>query len=256
MGERAAARAAGRVITDRAQRALIESLEWLCGPLAMRRVVDETLAEARLDALPKERDALLTWVREHVVPLLHDALGPHEAAEFLTRFLAAMDGVSVAEDEEVEGPPLLTPSSGLRRVVKPSMGPGVHEAVPRQRLVRRAVLLVCSDRLERLWLARMLVRAAFDVVVVERFVDLATLSGALPALALVDMASAQVGVLLEGMALRRPDIRVVAVGEGDADALLRVEEALLRVRIYRFEVQSSETRGAELAAALRRQAED
>jgi hypothetical protein len=132
----------------------------------------------------------------------------------------------------------------------------VHEAVPRRRPVRRSVLLVCSDRLERLWLARLLVRAAFDVVVVERFVDLATLSEALPTLALVDMTSLHVDVLLEGMALRRPDIRVVAVGEGDADALLGVEEALLRARIYRYEVRSGESRGAEIVGALRRQAED
>lgn len=229
---------------SRAGTALVESLEWLCGPLAARRVLAETLLEARLDALPWDRDAVVDFVRRHVVQLVHDALGAGEAAALLTRFLANLDELPVVDDDEAH-----PADSGLRRATNPEHRPSTGRG-------RLWVLLVCGDRLERLWLARMLVRAAFDVLVVERFVDLATLDGPLPSLALVDMSTAHVDVILEGMALRRPDVRVVAVGDADVDALLAVEEALLRARIYRYEVRSGETRGAELASALRKQAAD
>lgn len=235
---------ARRARTSRAGRALVESLEWLSGPLAARRVIGETLLEARLDELPSDREAVVGFVRQHVLQLVHDALGPGEAAALLTRFLATLEDLPIVDPDEAH-----PADSGLRRATSP-------EARPTSARGRLWVLLVCGDRLERLWLARMLVRAAFDVLVVERFVDLATLEGPLPSLSLVDMSTAHVGVILEGMALRRPDVRVVAVGEGDADALLAVEETLLRAGVYRYEVRSCETRGAELAIALRQQAAD
>lgn len=220
--------------------ALFESLDWLCGPLATRRVVAEALFEANLRRLPQGRDALFAFVRQRVLRLVHEALGPREAADFLTHFFAELEGLPVAGPEGA-------PASGLRRAAQP---------VPEGWAARTRVLLVTSDPLERAWLVGALGRAEFDVVPVGRFVDLAAAAAPLPAVALVDMATTDVYLLLAGLARRQPDVRVVAMGHGDSDALLEAEAILLLAGVHRYEVQGEEAGDARLVSALHRQAAD
>lgn len=71
-------------------------------------------------------------------------------------------------------------------------------------------------------------------------------------------AARDVAVLLEAMAVRRADVRVVALGPGEVDALLAIEETLLRAGIYRYEVCALDVDEDEgrLAQAVARQATD
>lgn len=216
--------------------ALLESLEWLCGPLGTARVLEESLRRAGLRALPDADDPLLEFARRHVVRMLNDALGPRDSADFVKHFLAVLEGLPEAS----------AALSGLQRVAAPSSGRDVEPA-------GRRVLLVCTDRADRLWRARALAHAGYDVRVVERATDLADLDEPVPDRVVVDMACDDVETLLAALVARRRDARIVALGRGD---LLRVEEPLLRAGIYRYEVQGVDVSPDAVHAALERQALD
>lgn len=230
---------AQRASRTRAQTALLESLEWLCGPLGTARVLEESLRRAGLRALPDDDESLLELARRHVVRMLHDALGPRDSADFVKHFLAVLEGLPEAS----------AALSGLQRVAAPS-----SEREPAVAAAR--VVLVCSQRADRLFHARALTHAGYEVRVVERTIDLVDHEEPMPARALVDMSSRDVGVLLESMAVRRGDVRIVALARGDVDELLHAEETILRAGIYRYEVHGIDTSPEAILEALERLARD
>lgn len=237
---------------ERVDAALSDSLSWLCGPTAARRVLIEALVEAGRDTPPTGTGALLAFVHAHVLPMLRDVLGARDADDFLAHFTASVEDLPMSDPAH----------SGLQRATTPldvddedvdleaafaapTLAPPPPSS-PSPSGVRTPIVLVCSDPLQRVWLVRLLVRAHYDVVVVEHVEDLRGLD-VTPEVALVDLDTLGVGALLGGLAARLPGVRVVALSSGDED----VADALLRVYVDRYQVHGADTQGDRLVESLR-----
>lgn len=208
--------------------------------------VQAALLEARRPTLPTEPQALLDFVRAHLLSVITGELGPTGAATFLSRLAAAL---------AVE--PVEAPHSSHVRVRSPSpdrASPAYDPppAPPTSRGARPRVALVHGDRFARVGIARQLLHMGCDVVVIDSFADLASIEGSFPRLAIAHMGARNVGVLLEGMVTLRRDLGVVAIAP--RGSLTGAEAQLVRSGVRRFEVVADDLL-VGLTRALERLAE-
>lgn len=96
--------------TSLAQRVLSQELERAFGgDRGVHIFVRAALRAARATTLPSEPGPLLDFVRAHMLAVVTGEFGARGAREFLARFVAAMDGLSLAtaldSGVQVRGPP-------------------------------------------------------------------------------------------------------------------------------------------------------
>lgn len=259
-----------------AARALVEALEEAFdGDSGARIFLQAALRMARRSTLPSDPDVLLDFVRAHLMGMLAEEMGAIPATAFLDRIVVAL-GAMTRDEPPLQGsgaresdvvwrdsarrlrssPSLPAVEVDISAAVAPPSSadvdsdpepPSSARESGRHRL-RIRTLLVHSDRFTRALLARHLLAAGCDVLVVETFVDLATMVERTPAVAVVDMASKEVDVLLAGMVTRNPELRVIALAAPERDAARTLERAKVRTSM----LLPRTVRGPDLATALRR----
>ncbi len=218
--------------TDDPQRVLLRVLDTAFGDDHSGRVLlHAALRSARRLSLPSGTEAVLDFVRAHMMSALTEELGPRVVSALLDDLATELAKL------DVDDPP-------SARVAIP-----VTSELPRSSGVRlRArVILVDDDRFARSNLARTLVTAACDVAAAESALDIRGHDGALD-VAIINMETADVAAALSAIIATGPDVRVVALADDAASA-----EALLRaasVRTYR--VIPRRTRGTEVLDLVKR----
>lgn len=218
--------------------------------------------------MPEEPEALLDFVRAHLIAAITDELGPRAVSQFLDQVTkairhpqsgvephghgAAVDAVFGPVTDVSPSPAACPPPSPSRPALRshPSSAafPVVSGAVPSsgRHRARLRLLLVHGDRFTRATLARHLVAGGCDVTVVETFVDVATIVDTLPSMALVDLAAPDVRGLLGALLARNPVLKVLALSRPGAD-----DHVLRDVGVTAWEVALADTRPASLVEMLR-----
>lgn len=232
-----------------AQTAFLQCLSVACGgEVSAKAFLQAALRSARRSALPTEPEEILDFARAHLLAALTEELGARTALTFLDEALRLL--------RSREGP---TSSSRLRASLAPPVPDGApafnHELeVPASSRWGRGgaghhlrVVLAHGDRLQRATLARVLVASGCEVLLVEAFVDIAAMSGTLPAIAVVDLGAQNVDVLLAGLVTRNPQVRVLGIHAADCDA----ETTFRRAKVATFTTVQANTRGATLVERLR-----
>lgn len=227
-------RATNRVTND-PQRVLMRALELAFGDESSGRVlVHAALRSARRTSLPDEPDAILDFVRAHMMSALMAELGPRVVAALLDQ---------LAEDLHREPVP---PST--RRAIDDEV-PVVTSEVPKSSGVRlrSSVLLVDNDRFSRSNLARTLITSACDVAAAETPVEVRSHEGRLD-VAIINHGVPEVAAILGALLAQSPDVRIImqTTDIPGAEALLRAAA----VRVYR--VTPRNMRGSELIELIKR----
>jgi hypothetical protein len=242
------------------RRTLASLLEMALGDAdAASAAVSSALAAAGRDALPDAPGELVAFVRAHLLTLLSEQIGARLTMAFVDDLLARVEGDSGAPFEE-PAPPSSVPRPIARiaprssAVVSPSSpSPSSSSSSPSSRRVRRdalGVILVDGDRVGRTSVARALLRAQWNVTVVETEQDLTAAIDSDEPLdaALVDAAHPRAPALFEAIARRRPEAVVVA---RSSDAI-RTRAQLAELGLERFDVRSREAPAEELIDAIKR----
>lgn len=222
-----------------AQRVLLEELERAFnGDGGARTFVQAALRAAGTTVLPKEPEPLLDFVRAHMLVMVTGELGGRGASEFLARVTAAMgglplftlydSGVQVKRDRDTDGTtlhpvdvPIALHSTTMRSVAPRVEGgwgptpPSSGRGSARLRAARLPVVLAYDDRFGRVGLARQLLQAHCDVLLVDTFSALAAIDEAFPTVAIVHLGLEHVEHLLLAMLTRNPELRVVAIPVND-----------------------------------------
>lgn len=209
------------------QKVLLESLARVCGAKGAAALVEATTARAQIE-LPRERDALIAFVRQEMLRPLANAVGAAAAARFFAGFLGALDVMPAAV-------PVSEPRLRARRGEAPE-GP--------------RALLVCHSHTERMRLARALRRATCDVRVVERASDISLLEGPSPAAAVVHLSAPVLVPLIAAIVARWNGVHLILVAR-DSGALAEMPKRLLEVGITQFAICPSGTSAADIAEAVR-----
>jgi hypothetical protein len=179
-------------------------LELACGGSeTAKKVMAAALADAKRTELPEASGDIVAFVRAHLSPILAREIGPR-----LT--MALVDDLLV----QLEAPPSPSsppPSSMPRPVARVALRPSVSMRA-RGGKAKQAVLLVDPDRVGRTTLARALLRARWDVTVIDSKAELdEVLAGAEPIDAvIVDAQHASARAVIETLGVARPQIAVVA----------------------------------------------
>lgn len=246
-----------------APRALVEALERAFdGDGGARIFLLAALRLAHRATLPTAPEVLLDFVRAHMIGMLAEEVGALRATEFLdelTVTLKAMTPVEAPLEASDTGESDTDSSPRLRSRTSAPAPPSSADAVSdrdvpsseraaARRQARLRTLLVHSDRFVRAALARHLLAARCDVVVVETFLELASILDVLPTVAVVDLAVRDLDMLLAGMVTRNPRLRVLALAGPEHDAGRLLERA--RVRVSTSLPHAAP--GPEVAVALRR----
>lgn len=169
--------------------------------------------------MPTRPEALIAFLREHVLPTLEDELGEHLAT-------ALIESLTRGLHRKV---------SGFRAAI-PAAPPSSRARVVRVGLRPRA-LLCHQDRFARVSLARHLLGGGFDVDVVESFTDVTTLTGPAPKVAVVSAGTS--AIVLSAIAARFPELGLVVLGAPEPS----------RGRVERLDAKPS---GPALLAAIDR----
>lgn len=198
-----------------------------------RVLIQAGLRSARRAALPDEPEALLNFVRAHMMSVLTEELGPRVTSALLEQ---------LDEDLRREAPP---PST--RRSVNEL--PMVTSEVPKSSGVRlrSSVLLVDSDRFARSNLARTLITNSCDVCAAETPLDVRSQNSRLD-VAIIDMNVPEVAAILGALLAKSPDVKIIAIATdaASADTLLRAAS----VRTYR--VVPRGMRGTDVIELIKR----
>ncbi len=223
---------------------LIAALERAFGGDPGARVfLQAALHAARLVAPPEDSGALLEFARAHLLPQIVGELGVERARAFVDALAASVADLSprTALDSGVQATPTMLEASDLvaeSRRRAPVSGP------------RPRVLLVYGAQFARMRLARHVLQAHCNVVVVSTFADLAVVSAPFPTVALVHLGHDNVGILLEGMVARFSEVRVVAIL---AHASVRdAEQLLTRSGVRHFEIAPSDASPSDVVRAAQR----
>jgi hypothetical protein len=225
------------------QKALVSLLEMAFGaaePVAV--IIAQALISASRDDLPGSGPDLVAFVRAHLLTTLSDHIGPRLTMALVDDLAAQIDPTGVAPTD-----PSVPPSSMPRPVARVASR---ARSSPRVRSERVGVLLVDADRVGRTTLARALLRAQWEVTVVDSRAELdaALESGDPVHVALVDATHAHAQAVVEALARVRPDVAVVA-RSGDS---IRTGALLAHLGVAKFEVRSREAPAEELVDAVRR----
>ncbi len=181
-------------------------------------LLSTALAASGLESPPTSGDAVVTFAKTHLLPLVRDEVGARTAVAWIAQLESRLAAV----------PPATTQESGRRRrdqrdtvPVPPPPKPPLPVTLPpfRKKLPsitgderRPVALLVGAHALERSGLARALVQAGIDVRSVETVQALATMLAGESAvrLAIVDLDGADAKSIVSTVAASRPDLPVVA----------------------------------------------
>lgn len=250
-----------------AHTALLRCLENAFGGDPGARIfLQAALRAARRPSLPDETEALLDFVRAHLLGLITDELGPRAVSQFLEDVTRAVRHPASGVEAQGHGAAL---EAALHPATEPSAPrPGVPTSRPALRAhpssaafpvvsagavpssgrhrARLRLLLVHSDRFARATLARNLVSGGCDVTVVETLVDVATIVDSLPSLALVDLAARDVAPLVSALLARNPILKVLALLRPGLD-----EQVLRDAGVTAWDVALADTRPAQLVERLR-----
>jgi hypothetical protein len=219
------------------EHALLSLLQLACGSHeGALDVLGRALARARLETLPGSASEIVAFVRQHVLRVLSDDIGPRLAAALGEDLVAALDE-QLPTAERITIPP-----ASASRVLQG------REERPRRALASSplGVALVDADRVGRTTLARALVRERWNVTLVESEADAAD-AGPLD-VALLDGAHPAAQTILESLVRARPGLAVV-VRSHDA-AKTRARLGLLAVG--RVEVTVAEASPEDLVKAIHR----
>jgi hypothetical protein len=226
------------------QRALLMSLLEVAFGSAepVRVLVEEALAAAAKQEVPPGGPELVTFVRAHLLAPLSEQIGPRLTMALVDDLVAAVERPSFRPTRASSFPPPSTSRPVLR-----------HGFVPSSAHVRSAkpgVLLVDGDRVGRTTLARALLRADWEVTVIDAVSDLAAAlsSGDSIDVALVDMAHPLAEAVIESLARSHSSVAVVARSPDPA----HTRAMLARYGIASYDVRAREGLPDELALAVRR----
>jgi hypothetical protein len=232
------------------QRTLVSLLEMAFGDVhSAHTAVASALVVAGRDELPREPAEMVAFVRAHMLTSLSDQIGPRLTMALVDDLLLRLDlPASVVVDE----PPPSSVPRPIARIAARAASSGSSPTIPSSR-VRKAtlgIILVDADRVGRTAVARALLRAHWDVTVVESTDELQSLVdvGEPVDVALVDAAHPAAPALLEAIAQRHPEMVVVA---RSADAI-RTRAHLTELGLERFDVRSREAPAEELIDAIKR----
>jgi hypothetical protein len=171
------------------------------GVEAARAAVAQALARTGRRELPATGPELLAFVQAHLLTPLSDEIGPRLTLALVDDLVALLDPGAVPVPRAPADPPAHAPGSATR--------PG---SWPRVRGIRLAVLLVDPDRVGRAELARALLRAGWNVTLVDTVADLGVaLQDEAPVDAvLVDASHFAAQAILAELVRRRPHVALVA----------------------------------------------
>jgi CheY-like chemotaxis protein len=205
--------------------------------------IASALALAGRDELPATVPELIAFVRAHLLATLSDQIGPRLTMALVDDLTEKLDPPPASRPSEDSVPPSSVPRPIARIATRAVSSP----------LVRKntlGVLLVDGDRVGRTAVARALLRAHWDVTVIESVADLNTAleSGDPVDVALVDAAHPAAHALLEAIARLRPEAVVVA---RSSDAI-RTRAQLGELGLVKFDVRAREAPAEELIDAIKR----
>jgi hypothetical protein len=161
-------------------------------------VLGRSLARAGRDKLPRSASAVVAFVREHVLRVLEDEIGPRLATALGEDLVAAL-GEQLPMTERITIPPASVSRAVNAQPARVSRGANAP----------LGVALVDADRVGRTVLARALVRERWNVTVVDSLpVDEGTDPDPLD-VALVDEAHPAAQAILESLVQTHPGIVVV-----------------------------------------------
>jgi CheY-like chemotaxis protein len=231
-------------------RTLVSLLELAFGDAApAHAAIAHALAAAGREELPSQKTELVAFVRAHLLSPISEQIGARLTMALVDDLVEKLDALTPLPVEEPipssEVPP--PPSSVPRPIAR------IATQAPQSQRVRKGtlgILLVDGDRVARTAVARALLRAQWDVTVVESMADLATALDSEDAVhvALVDAAHPVTHALLETIAQKRPDTVVVARSSDS----IRMRAHLVDLGITRFDVRAREAPAEELVDAIKR----
>ena len=228
-----------------AQQALFELLELSLGsPLVVEAAVAHALAQAGRAELPADGAELLGFVRAHLVAILTSELGPRLTITLLDDLATRLDpgpADAISEVRAATAPPFSGP--------RPA-GEHPTSSRPSGQLGVLGVLLIDPNRVARTALARALLRARWNVTVVDTHAELLLVldAGEHFAVALVDTRHPEAMELLGTLAVRHPGVSVVARTYDPA----HLRGALEKLGVTRFDLRSADAPAEELVDAIRR----
>lgn len=196
-----------------------------------RVLVHAALRSARRATLPEDPDAVLDFVRAHMMGALMEELGPRVVSALLEQLDEDLHQAPPSERRAIEDHPVVTSevpkSSGVR--------------------LRSCVLLIDEDRFARSNLARTLITSSCDVSAAETPLDVRSVEGRID-VAIVSMNVPDVAAVLGALRAKTPDIRVIMMTNDlqSAETLLRAAS----VRAYR--VVPRTMRGSEIVELIKR----
>jgi hypothetical protein len=219
------------------EHALLSLLQLACGSHeSALDVLRRSLARAGTAELPRSASDVVAFVREHVLRVLGEDIGPRLAAALGEDLVAALDEQLPAA-ERITIPPASVSRSVAGRSEQSRRAPASSPL---------GVALVDADRVGRTVFARALVRERWNVTVVESDTDVAD-AGPLD-VALVDGAHPSAQSILESLVRAHPGLALV-VRSTDA-AKTRARLGLLAKG--RVEVTAAEASPEDLVKAIRR----
>lgn len=225
-----------------AQQTLVSLLEMAYGSATPAlAAVEVGLSLAGRDDLPPTGPEVLAFVRAHMVAKLTDDIGPRLTMALLDDLVARLDPTAASPAAH----PTVPPASMPRPIGRPASA-----VVTRREATRLNVLLVDGDRVGRTAVARALLRAKWQVTVVESPDDLrdALASGEPVDAAIVDAQHPAAQAIVQALAAERRQVTVVA---RSSDAV-RARELLVQLGIVRWDVRSRDAPAEELIEAVRR----
>jgi hypothetical protein len=210
---------------------------------AVRDLLAEALLAAGRDELPAGGPELVTFVRAHLLAPLSEHMGPRLTMALVDDLVAAVERPSFRPARSTSAPPPSTSRPVDRSASVTASAPHIRSAKP-------GVLLVDGDRVGRTALARALLRAEWEVTVIDAVSDLASVlaSGERVDVALVDMAHPLADAVIESLVRSHPHVAVVA-RSAEPD---RTRAMLGRFGIGSYEVRPREGLPDDLALAVRR----
>lgn len=227
-------------LLNAAQIAFVECLKVAAGGDATARVfLQAALRTARRAAVPREPDEIVAFVRTFLLPTLEEDLGATTARTFLDEVVAAVGAEHASTSRLRSSHP--SPSAPESSGVRDADGRAIASR-PRASL---RLLLHHPDRVRRAILARQLVAAGCEVVLVESADDLAHVAE-VPQVAFVDLGTPDIAALLAALRARRADVRVLGTLALGCDAEGLFEHA----GVARFDTVLSGVRGPELLDRL------
>jgi hypothetical protein len=211
------------------------------GAEAAHAAVAQALTRTGRQELPASGPELLAFVQAHLLTPLSDEIGPCLTQALVDDLVALLDPGAVPAPPDPAHPPSPAPGSATR--------PG---SWPRARGTRLAVLLVDPDHVGRAELARALLRAGWNVTLVDTVADLgvALQDDAPVDAALLDTAHFAARAIVAELVQRRPQVALVA-RSGDPD---RTRALLGPLGLTRLSVCPRGAPAEELIDALKRAA--